>query len=253
MQTKLLQLVNRLETLSLRERAMVLLGVPLVLLVAGEFLVFEPARKQAAEAQKQANLRQTELKALSATLAALPVAAPLPGADQLLRQRNELQGQIDAARAIVASVDQTVDWGTVVRATVAGTPGLTLTQLKTMPAELVFSPSSAKPAAAPAARPGSAAASVDAKASAPTARGAAAPARALVPEPDAARMSIYRHRAELTVKGNFGTLLGYLQTLQGVPGDLHWDRLQLSVAGYPQASIQLTLYTLSNRAETPFN
>jgi len=30
-------------------------------------------------------------------------------------------------------------------------------------------------------------------------------------------------------------------------------RLQLSVAGYPQASIQLTLYTLSNRPETPFN
>ena len=58
---------------------------------------------------------------------------------------------------------------------------------------------------------------------------------------------------ENTVTGNFGTLLGYLQTLQRVPGDLHWNRLQLSAAGYPQASIQLTLYTLSNRPDTPFN
>jgi MSHA biogenesis protein MshJ len=252
-QAKFFQLLNRLEALSLRERAMVLLGVPLVLLVAGEFLVFAPARKQAAEALKQSDLQQAELKALSATLAALPVAAPLPGADQLLRQRNELQGQIDAARAIVASVNQSIDWGTVVRATVAGTPGLTLTQLKTMPAELVFSPSTAKPAAAPAASSAKTAAGANAKAPAPAASGATMPSGASASEMGAGGMSIYRHRAELTVKGNFGTLLGYLQTLQRVPGDLHWDRLQFSVTGYPQASIQLTLYTLSNRAETPFN
>ncbi len=227
---KLLQMLNRLEVLSLRERAMVLVGVPLVLVVAGELLVFGPIGKEATEAQKQADRQQDELKALSAVLASQPVAAPLPGADQLLRQRNELQGQIDTARTITASVNQTVDWGTVVRATVSGTPGLTLTQLKTMPAELVFAPSMVKPATASQAR-----------APAPAAR------------PGAAGEGIYRHRAELTVKGSFGTLLGYLQTLQRVPGDLRWERLQISVAAYPQASVQLTLHTLSNRAETPFN
>ena len=230
MQSKLLQLFSRLEALSPRERAMAVIGVPLVLLVAGEMLVFGPARNQAAEARKQADLQQTELKALSATLAAMPAVAPLPGADQLLKQRNELQGQIDTARAIKASVRQNVDWGTVVRATVAGTPGLTLTQLRTMPAEPVLSPSMAKPAAAPASRPGAAA-----------------------PQPAAGGDAIYLHRAELTVKGNVGALLGYLQTLQRVPGDLRWDRLQLSLAVYPQASVQLSLHTLSDRAETPFN
>src|SRR3989442_6044718 len=208
----------------MREQAMVLLGIPLVLLMAGEFLVFGPARDRATEARKQADRQEAEIKALSAVLAGRPAVAPLPAADQLLRQRNELQGQIDAARAIVATVNQTVDWGSVVRATVAGTPGLTLTQLKTMPAELVFSPSMVKPATAPAARPGASAAG-----------------------------TIYRHRPELFVSGNLATLLGYLQTLQRVPGDLHWNRLQLSVAAYPQASAQLTLYTLSNRTETPFN
>lgn len=242
MQIKLLQMLNRLELLSLRERAMVLLGAPLVLVVAGELLVFGPIGKEAAEAQKQVDRQQTELKALGAVLAAQPAVAPLPGADQLLRQRNELQGQIDAARAITASVNQTVDWGTVVRATVSGTPGLTLTQLKTMPSELVFAPSMVKPATAPttapATRPGTAAAG-------------AAPATAA--RSGTAGEAIYRHRAELSVKGSFGSLLGYLQTLQRVPGDLRWERLQISVAAYPQASVQLTLHTLSNRAETPFN
>ena len=226
MQAKLLQTIGRLEALSLRERAMVMVGIPLLLVVAGEFLVFGPARDQAADARKQADREETEIKALSTVLAERPAVAPLPAADQLLRQRNELRGQLDAAHAIVATVKQTVDWGTVVRATVTGTPGLTLTQLKTMPAELVYSPTTVKPAA-----PGASAATFVL----------------------AGGETVYRHRAELTVSGNFGTVLGYLQTLQRVPGDLHWNRLQLSVAAYPQASVQLTLYTLSNRAETPFN
>ena len=195
---------------------MVLLGAPLLLVVAGELLVFGPVGKEAAEAQKQADRQQVELKALGAVLASQPAVAPLPGADQLLSQRNELQGQIDKARAIMASVSQTVDWGTVVRATVSGTPGLTLTQLKTMPSELVFSPSMVKPATAASARPGTAAAGAEAKAPATAAR------------PGAAGEAIYRHRAELTVKGSFGALLGYLQTLQRVPGDLRWERLQIT-------------------------
>lgn len=235
------QMLNRLEMLSLRERAMALAGGPLVLLLAAELLVFAPASKDAAAAQKQAELQQTELKALSAVLAALPVLAPLPGADQLLKQRNALQEQIDAAGVIMADARQTTDWGTVVRAAVAGTPGLTLTQLKTLPAELVFAPGMAKAAALPAPAPGTAA---------PT---RAAPAAVASSQPAVAGDSIYRHRAELTVKGNFGNLLAYLQNLQRAPGQVRWDKLQLSVAAYPQASVQLSLHTLSNRAETPFN
>jgi MSHA biogenesis protein MshJ len=240
MRAKLLQWIKGLEALSLRERILVVIGVPVVLLVAGEFLVFGPAATKSAQARKQTELRQSEVKALSESVAMQPPVAPLPGVDQLLRQRDELQGRIDKARAIVAGIDQTVDWGTVVRATVAGTPGLTLTKLKTMPAEVIFSSSMVKPADAQVrSRPAAAAAA----SASTTAKGAALPA--LGP--------IYRHRAELTINGDFSTLLGYLQTLQHVPGELRWDRVQLSVDSYPQASVQLTLFTLSSRPETPFN
>ena len=213
---------------------MALLGVPLVLLTAGELLVFSPARNQATEAQKQAELQRIELKAISATLAALPPVAPLPGADQLRTQRDELLRQIDAARQIMVGLKQTVDWGTLVRATVSGSPGLTLTQLRTMPSDLVFAPSMAKPGAV---------------------AGAASATRSAVPaaRPNATGDAIYRHRAELTVKGEVGPVLAYVQALQRMPGDLRWDRLQLSVAPYPQASVQLSLHTLSARPETPFN
>lgn len=225
---QLSQTLNRLEALSLRERVMLLVGVPLLLLAGAEWLLFDPARKAAVESRKTGEQLQVELKALTGVLAAQPAPAALPAADQLLKQRNELLEQIDAARSITGVAKDTVDWGTVVRATVAGTQGLTLTQLKTMPAELVFGPSMVKP-------------------------GIASPGPASAPRPTAAVESIYRHRAELTVKGEFSALLEYVQALQRLPGELRWERLQLGVAAYPQASVQLTLYTLSNRAETPFN
>jgi len=227
---------------------MTLVGVPLVLLVAGEWLVFGPARNQAVEARKQADRLEGDVKALDAALAAQPAAVPLPRADQLLKQRTERQQQIDAAAAILASVNKSVDWGTVVRATVAGTRGLTLTQLKTLPAEMVFSPSMIKPAKAPAPARGASSAKAPALAA-----GLVTEVPQSSTEKSAGGEIIYRHRAELTVAGNFGTLLGYLQTLQRLPGDLNWNSLQLDVAGYPQASVRLSLYTLSNRAETPFN
>ena len=76
---------------------------------------------------------------------------------------------------------------------------------------------------------------------------------AAAPQQLAGGNTIYRHRADLTVTGQVGTLLAYLQTLQRVSGDLRWERLHLSVAAYPQASVQLSLQTLSSRAETPFD
>ena len=249
MQARFVQVLRRLETLSLRERVMTFVGVPLALVAAGEFLVFGPARTQAVEARKQAERLEGEVKALGAVLASQPAAAPLPRADQLIKERADMQQQIEAAGAILASARKSVDWGTVVRATAAGTRGLTLTQLKTLPAEILFSPSMAKPAttaapvrvAAPAKPPASAA------------RPATASAQPVTVRVPAIDNVIYRHPAELTVTGDFGSLLAYLQTLQRLPGELQWNRLQLDVAGYPQANVRLNLSTLSERAETPFN
>ena len=248
MQAKIEQLLNRLEALALRERVMLLVMVPLVLALLGEFFVFDPARKQTANAIRQAEQQQSEIKALATVLAAKPVAAPLPGADQLLRQRDALLVPISAARTIRAGATRGVDWGTVVRASATGKAGLGLAQLRTLPAEVVFAPSAFKPLPVQPARPGAAAAGTPAAPAGPAA--GAAMVSAAVSAADGE--SIYRHRAELTVKGDMGSLLAYLQALQRVEGGLHWDRLQLSMNAYPEATAQLSLFTLSNRVETPF-
>lgn len=241
MHPRLARIFNRLEALSARERLMAIVGVPLLLVVVGEGVVFEQGRKLAADALKQAERQGSELKALQATLDAMPADMPLPAPDELRRQRNELQMQVDAARRAMGTAAGDASWAKVLRRTLAGTPGLTLAQLRTQPPEVVFSPAMIK------------------KASAPGAGKAASSAAAANSTPSAAALAtlgidtVYRHRAEMTVSGDFRPLLDYLLSLQAMPGDLHWDRVQLKADAYPQASAQMTLFTLSRRPETPFN
>ncbi|WP_157118962.1 hypothetical protein [Azohydromonas lata] len=239
MKAKLLQLLNRLEDLSLRERVMVVAGVPLALVAAAEALWFTPARDAAVHAAQESERLRTELGTLQAQLSAQPATAPLPAADQLQRERGELRQRVAASRELLAAVSQPMAWGSVLRPTASGVPGLAITQLKALPAEAVFTPAMARQALAPAPKPGAPNAAAQAASAAPVAL------------PD--MPSIYRHRAEIALDGEFAALLRYLQSLQRAPGELYWDRLQFSAANFPQASLQLSLYTLSNRAETPFN
>jgi MSHA biogenesis protein MshJ len=243
MHPRLARIFNRLEALSVRERLMAIVGVPLLLVLVGEGVVFEQGRKLAADALKQAERQGNELKALRATLEALPVDMALPAPDELRRQRDELREQVDAARQAMGSAAGDASWTRVLRRTLAGTPGLTLAQLRTQPPEVVFSPAMLQPASA-------------------SGRGKAASSAAANSAPSAATLAalaaldidtVYRHRAELTVGGDLPRLLAYLKSLEAMPRDLHWIRVHVTASEYPQATAQLTLFTLSRRPETPFN
>lgn len=217
-----------------------LVAIPLVVLVLAETLLFNPARSRTAAAIGQVATRQVELDGLKKALAAQPAVLKLPNYDQLLRQREQLRAQVEEARSQVSRAGEEVDWGTVVRAAVSSAPGLTLTQIRTMPAEQIFP------------EPGQAKA-------APSAGGRQAPAGASAPGATATKPGafasdiVYRHRAELTVRGEVESLVAFVQNLQRLPESLHWDKLQLVTSGYPKASVQLSLHTLSLSPETPFN
>src|SRR5215831_14653083 len=146
MHPRLARMFNRLEALSARERLMAIVGVPLLLVLVGEGVVFEQGRKLAADALKQAERQAGELKALQTTLDALPADMPLLAPDELRRQRDELQRQVDAARRAMGMAAGDANWAKVLRRTLAGTPGLTLAQLRTQPPEVVFSPAMFKAA-----------------------------------------------------------------------------------------------------------
>ena len=56
---------------------------------------------------------------------------------------------------------------------------------------------------------------------------------------------VFRHTVELSVSGSYFDLLNYLAELERMPQRVFWDGFELSVAQYPQSVLKLTIYTLS--------
>lgn len=56
---------------------------------------------------------------------------------------------------------------------------------------------------------------------------------------------VFRHRVELVVRGDYFTLLEYLERLEGLGWQLQWDALTIETVDYPQAEATLELSTLS--------
>ncbi len=56
---------------------------------------------------------------------------------------------------------------------------------------------------------------------------------------------VFRHGVELTLAGSYLDLHAYLKALEGLSTQLYWGRAEMSVSGYPVATLRLTVYTLS--------
>lgn len=56
---------------------------------------------------------------------------------------------------------------------------------------------------------------------------------------------VFRHGVELTLAGGYLDLHAYLKALEGLSTQLYWGRAEMSVTGYPVATLKLTVYTLS--------
>lgn len=56
---------------------------------------------------------------------------------------------------------------------------------------------------------------------------------------------LYRHGVELEVRGSYADLLGYMEAQEKVSPRLIWGSAKLSVIKHPEASLTLTVYTLS--------
>lgn len=58
-------------------------------------------------------------------------------------------------------------------------------------------------------------------------------------------VQIFKHGVEMTVSGNYLEILNYLQELEKLPWKLFWGSASLRVGEHPDASLVLTIYTLS--------
>ncbi|MEP4547469.1 MAG: hypothetical protein ABJ000_14925 [Saccharospirillum sp.] len=74
----------------------------------------------------------------------------------------------------------------------------------------------------------------------------ALPAQPLA-EDDSGEAQLFRHQLDIELTGNFDALTGYLSNIEALPWRLFWDELSVETEQYPQLRIRLKVHTLSDQ------
>ncbi|MEO5378827.1 MAG: hypothetical protein H7832_13750 [Magnetococcus sp. DMHC-6] len=66
---------------------------------------------------------------------------------------------------------------------------------------------------------------------------------------DEHKVVLYRHDIHMELRGSYANTLAYLKALESAPWRIFWDNLEFGVDKYPDATLYLTVYTLSLNAK----
>jgi MSHA biogenesis protein MshJ len=224
----------RFDGMSLRERAGIVAAALVLVYFFMELGLFNPEAARAKALTRRIEAQQVELAAVRKEIGALTELLMHDPNVKELAQIESMKNSIAQADALIGQLDSnSPQVSAVVKELLAGSSGLTLVSLKTLPVSTVFQ-SKAAPVAAPA-KP-----AADAK--------DAAPKPAAPPRPAAA---IYRHGIDISIRGNYLALLPYLERLQKYPKPLFWGDASLSVQDYPEGVLNFKVYAMSGQPGSP--
>lgn len=229
-------LAARIDVLSRRERIILFALAALVLVVAFNSLVLDPLFVRQRALSQQISADQEQVARLQAEI------------QQAVRQQNDpdaanrsrladLTAQTDSLQARL----QTLEHSLVPPEKMPGLledilqryGALQLQSLKTLPVtSLSQAVARERQSAEGVSQPIAATTSEADPASAPT---------SVLSADDA----VYSHGVEIVVQGSYLQMLHYLQALEKMPWQVFWGKVALTVDDYPQATLTLTLYTLS--------
>lgn len=200
---------ERIDALSLRERAMLLLGAFMIMFLAWDWLLMSgiTARGQAVNAQIE-----TTREGIMKLNQAIAITAQNQGGDP----NAALQRRLDAAEQRIATLDAELARrvGQVIPpAQMAGVleemlkrqGRLELVRLESLPPEALFQ-------------------------SAETAEGSGA---------------VYRHGLELEVEGRYLDVLAYLRELEALDWKFFWEAVELDSEDYPGNRVRIRIYSLN--------
>lgn len=204
---------ERIDSASLRERALVFTAVALVLVAGFYFVLINPLLSEARTLTQKNQQQSAELATLQREEQRL---SREKGADSALAEASR---RVDSLHAELAALERRAAEEQlrftpperirpVLEEMLARNRRLTLVEFKTLPVVILS-----------AGKPGQ------------------------------GEQRVFQHGIELTVKGSYADLYEYLRALEHLPTKLYWGRAQLSAEDYPADVLKLTLYTVSfNRA-----
>lgn len=210
-------LAERVDAMSLRERALIFLAAALVLITLLNTLLINPQLTRQQEISKKLMQTQTVTNALQAQIQSL-VQARSADPDAPLRER---MAQLQAESAEADKVLQEIQSGLIAPQQMPAllddilqrNRGLRLVSLKTLPVENL----------------------------------AAVPAETeeTAQQNTAGAPAVFRHGVEIAVEGGYLDLLRYLAAMEASPYRMFWSKADLKVEAYPKATLTLRLHTLS--------
>ncbi len=214
---RLVPVGERINHLSLRERAMVFSAGVAVLGMAWQNLLMDPLTRRAHGAQQQL---QGVKERLEAADLAVRAAAQSPAVMAAARNRAldtrlaQLDGELATAAHGYVAPERVAN---LLGELIARQQGLTLISLRNLPVQSL---------------------ALDASGASGTGTASAAGAAARDRGP-------FLHPVELIVSGDYPSVVRYLQSLEELPFRLHWERLELRVEHYPANRVRLVIGALS--------
>jgi MSHA biogenesis protein MshJ len=211
--------ILKIDALSLRERLMIFAGTALTLMLLLNAFLFDPQFAQQKQFSQQIKLdqskiaeMQTEIQQTVKSQASDPDAANKAFLKKLQQQSQQMHVDLLGLNNVLVKPE---NMASLLEDILKRNGKLRLISLHTLPV------SSLIPAAPNEAKISATAQSV----------------------PDTG--DIYKHGVEIVVQGNYLEMMSYMSALEAMPWQLFWGKAKMHVETYPEATLSLTLFTLS--------
>ncbi len=207
----------RFNTLSLRERVLVLISLLVILQLGWNNWFWEPLRTEQEMLGSQIEVEEEKLASIKLQLEGAVDRSRLDPNEGMHRQLDNLQTELDSMEwQIREAAGALIDPAEMVRFLedmLEHNSNLRLVRLEKLKTESLTEPA------------------MDSKVD-----------KGVVARPE---LSLYRHGFLVEFEGDYFSTLNYLENLEALPWKFFWDGVEFRVMEYPKARVQIWLHTLS--------
>jgi MSHA biogenesis protein MshJ len=200
---------DRVDAMSLRERVLIFFAVAVVLIAIVDSALLDPILRRQKASSQRIQQQQDEVRAMQAQVQAYAQARSGDGASAKGQRFEKRKAELAALDREMAEKHRGLvtseRMAKMLSEIVKRNPDIELVSLRTLTATGL--------ASTPGSAPGGS--------------------------------GIYRHGVEIAVSGSYLKMLNYVSQLERLPAKIFWGNMELQAGAYPQATLKITLYTLS--------
>lgn len=229
MNEKITAFAERFEAFSLRERALGIVVVIVVMFMLWDALLMAPEEIQQKQIVSKMQSMNQQTKALNLQIREMSAALRGGEAQHIETRVSELRTLLanlaQQQKELTVQFIQPAQMASILRDMLSAESGLVLTQLESLGAEPLFPSPEDKE-------------KNDGRVESAQTINANKTERSHRPE-------VFKHGMRIVFEGDYFKTLAYLRALEAMPWRLYWDNVEYQVTEYPKARVAITVHTLS--------